>query len=245
MVSDEYKKIIAAIVNDFIQKENSGKSLPINDIIFTSDLMNDILRKDIDFDKNCNLTFSGYTILCSDNTITILIDSNGLTKNFFWIETLVHELTHAKDYCDYMQILQYENIKAMKNHRPLYFWTEFHAEYKGFDYMLPYVLKLPKEYIRQYIEDTEKRIEDFVNIKEKQYSCDEKIYYTMHLIGEILAYENLSINLDETLQRAITKKFDWFSEAKEFLKNHKESITISEMLLLSMNMQKIFDEQEV
>lgn len=244
MITDEFKKMSSMIINDYIQKENKGKSLPIKEIVFSTDIIRDIRERDCDFNKTSSLTLSGYTALFSDNTASVIVDISGVTKNFFWIETLVHELTHTKDYCDYLKVLNYENIREMKKHRPFYFWTEFHARYKGFEYMLPYVLRLPEKYKQQYIYDTENRLKGFVDIKEKQCNSDEKIYYTMHIIGEILSYEKLSIYLDETLQQKITEKFVWFDETKAFLEKHTDGITTTEMVRLSMNMKNIFDEQE-
>lgn len=239
------------IIKEFITKENDGIALPINEIKFVSDVSKEILKIDpevantSDFKSNWKNDLSGYTALFSNNTATILIDNNDISKNILWVETLVHELTHVKDYCDYLETLNCENLQEMKKDRPFYFWTEFHARYKGFEYMLPYVLKFPEKCKEQYIRDTEIRLNKFIKIKNQHYNNDKKIYDTMHIIGEVLAYENSSVFIDETYDLKIIETFDWFEDTKLFLKKHTKNITRSEMLLLSMNMRKVFEENEV
>lgn len=242
---DEFKQLKNTIINNYIQKENQGNILPLKNIIFTSEILKEIENLDADFNKNSNMDFSGYTVLHPDNTATIIIEDVDMMKNLLWVETLVHELTHVKDYNDYLHILNYENMQEMRKSRPFYYWTEFHARYTGYVYLLSYVIKFPEKYKQQYIYDTEKRLYEFTSIKNSQCSVDDKIYYTMHLIGEILAYEKLSIYFDKELYLNVIKKFDWFEETKSFLESRIMSITKSEMLLLSMNMNRVFSEQEV
>ena len=47
-----------------------------------------------------------------------------------------------KDYLDYLSILNMKTLVEMKNHLPFWLWTEFHAKYKGYMFLLMMIKKL-------------------------------------------------------------------------------------------------------
>ncbi|MBQ7950478.1 MAG: hypothetical protein IJ278_01990 [Clostridia bacterium] len=237
--SNTFNKIIEL----FFEKEKVGINFPLNDIILTDNIFQKVkelqptLFTEEHFNKNQLLECTGYTLLFKNNTATVLIKNDDFTKNFLWIETLVHELTHVKDFNDYLPIIKENNFYEMLHNIPFWYWTEFHARYKGYVYMLEFAQRLPEPYFQQYINDSMKRIEDFNTLFNGHEDYHLKIYYTMHLMGEILAYEYKGINIDD---KSIAKENNWFDKMKEFLRKHTENVSISDMLLLSMNANKIF-----
>lgn len=231
----------------YLLEENISTPLPLNNIYFVEDMIQAVsklqpqLLEQAGFDKEQLYNCGGHTLLFPDNTATILIKKDSKMNNFLWIGTLVHELTHVKDYFDYLKTLNENNFQSMLKNIPFWYWTEFHARYKGFLYVFKLAKNLPQDLYKKYIDDTKQRIIDFPKTIKREIPYQLKAYYTMHIIGEILACEKLSI---PTLQDDIDKLFelfDWFGGMKEFLSKHTESITIEEMHLLSMNASRIFD----
>lgn len=157
-------------------------------------------------------------------------------NNFLWCGTLIHEITHVRDYADYINILHYNSFDEMLQCSHFWYWTEFHAKYKGYIYMLNFVDKLPDKYKNQYVEDTLQRIYNFNNTVQQQIDCYHRIYITVHMIGEIFAYEKSSIVMPDNFYKCIIEKFEWFEGVKDFLEKHTETITLEEMLILSHNL---------
>ena len=162
-------------------------------------------------------------------------------NNFLWMGTLVHELTHIKDYSEYKEMLNGKNFKELLKNISFWYWTEFHARYKGFLYVFKFAKNLPQDLYQKYIEDTKQRIIDFPKTINKEISYQIKAYYTMHIIGEILACEASSIHTLKTEIDNLCLLFDWFNDMKTFLSKHIESITVDKMFLLSRNIRLIFD----
>lgn len=239
-------KIAFALYDSYIDKEKIEEPLPIRGFRFVDDLPSEVLKiqpklktkSRIDEEQLKN--HFGYTVLFSDNTAEILIKKSGSMNNFIWCGTLIHEITHVRDYADYMGILGYNRFDEMLKCLHFWYWTEFHARYKGYIYMLKYVDKLPNEYKLQYTEDTLQRIRNFDNTIKQQTDYHYKIYMTVHMIAEILSYEQSSIVMPDNFYKCIIEKFDWFEEAKNFLAKHTERITVEEMQLLYLNLTSTF-----
>ena len=62
----------------------------------------------------------------------------------------------------------------------------------------------------------------------------------MHLMGEMLAFENQSVVLSQNVCDEIYEIYDWFADMKDFLSKHIDKITNEEMCLLSFNARRIF-----
>lgn len=245
---NELNQFLKEITDYYIKVENNGIPLPVDEIVFVHDMLSEILKREPylssqpSFDKSKYESCGGYTVLLPNNAATILIKKEGSMNNFYWMATLVHELTHVKDYLDYLSILNMKTLVEMKNHLPFWLWTEFHAKYKGYMFLLMMIKKCPEQ-MQQYIQDTLERVYSFEKTLDMQTDFAQKGYYTMHLIGELLAYEHSSIKLDDNLYKNLTEKFNWFEEMKNFLNNHIEKITITETLTISMNIRRIFTLQ--
>ena len=218
-------------------------SLPINDIYFVQNIYDEVkkLQPEVLLEKGFNVgqlvNSSGYTTLFNNNTATILIQKTDSMNNFCWMGTLVHELTHVKDYYDYISVLDYDNFVEMMKDFPFYCWTEFHAKYKGIVYMLKCARHLPQTEFRQYVRCDEDYIIRYINDIDFRNS-----YNTMHLIGLILAYEHSGISLSKTTCDNLFSNFNWLKGMKQFLEKHTELISRQEMLMLSSNLRKIFND---
>lgn len=237
-----------AFYNLYLNKENIKNPLPINNIRFVEDLPSEVLKAQPELktknglNENALQNYSGYTLLYPNNTAEILIDINcAMQNNFFWCGTLIHEVTHVKDYADYISILNYDRFDEMLDCLHFWYWTEFHAKYKGCKYMLNFASKLPDEYKNQYREDIMQSISSFSLKINKKTDFRYKIYDTVHMIGEILAFEQSSIAMLNGFSDCLNEKYDWFEDAKYFLSKHTEKITVDEMLLLSFKLTTIFN----
>lgn len=242
----EMKNLLEPIIINYALAEHLTSHLPLKNISFTKNISKSVKEKQPDlleqpgFDKKQLLSCTGYTLFFPDNTAEILILEDNISTNFFWIETLIHEITHVRDFQEYLPIMRKETFPDLQRCTPFWYWTEFHAKYKGTYYMLAYVQKLPKQYQKQYIDDLENRIQKFTIQLDCRADYRFKIYDTMHLIGEILAYNAWSIPISNDVCNALYFKLDWINDMKEFLAKHTEKISNDEIWLLSLNAQEIF-----
>lgn len=247
MNDNERKNLLAQVTIKYALDEQLTSSLPLRNITFTKNILKSVQEKQPDllehsgFNKDQLIFSSGYTLLFPDNTAEILILEDNITKNYFWIETLIHEITHVRDFQDYLPVVRRQTFCELQECIPFWYWTEFHAKYKGTYYMLEYIQKLPNQYYQQYINDLEQRIQRFPLTLERRQDYRFKMYDTMHLIGEILAYNARSIRISEDVCNALYVQFDWINDMKEFLAKHTEKISNDEIWILSLNAQKIFN----
>lgn len=246
MDENELKSLISSLYELYLDNENVVSPLPINSVIFTDDVAKKVLELQPElachegFNKNELSNCCGYTCLFADNTATIIISREDIKKNVLWIGTLIHEITHVKDYKEYLHVVGAESFQDMLKIARFWYWTEFHAKYKGCTYMLAYAKKLPPQYFQQYIDEMEKRIREFPSIINKRDNPHFKVYDTMHLMGQMLAFENQSIVLSRDVCNEIYEMYDWFVDTKNFLSKHIDKITNEEMCLLSFNARQIF-----
>lgn len=237
-------EIIKSVAAHYFLSEHI-ESLPLRRIVLSESLIEDIKKLqpellahpaiNIEQIKSC----SGYTLLYPDNTATVLILKEGSMENTMWIETLTHELTHVKDYADFFPLMNCCNYYDMLNHIPFWYWTEFHAKYKGFQYMLSYAQKLPKQYLQRYFDSLS--VTEIVAQIESDIDYRNKAYYIMHFIGELLAYEKYDL-VGESLRKkydVVFLRFPWLYEVKKTLSNYTESITIDEMLFLESQITRV------
>ena len=74
----------------------------------------------------------------------------------------------------------------MRENRPFYFWTEFHAKYKGSIFLLSCIKQIEKAVQQKYIDITNSRMIEFTNIFKAPCDSDKKIYLTMSLNQKII-----------------------------------------------------------
>ena len=93
------------------------------------------------------LEIDGYLLFLDDETAVILINEaflfDSIRKNFCWVEVLIHEITHYRDYKNNLGIFGHNTYDSMLSCCSFWYWTEFHARYKGTCQMLNYVNRMP------------------------------------------------------------------------------------------------------
>lgn len=172
----------------------------------------DLIDRGLDIDALENL--SGYTLFLPDNSISVLIDEstliNNFIKNFCWIETLIHEYTHAVDYLTYFKVTKACSLDEMLTDLPFWWWSEFHARYLGNIIMLYFVKELPKNQQIQYNTQIFENVDSYLKSLNTSIGPQMKMYQTMHIIADIAAFREL--NPDEMVGVASTiySIHDWF-----------------------------------
>lgn len=179
--------------------------------------------------KKCN----GYTLFLTDNTVLILIDRASYTesKNFVWIEILIHEYTHAIDYLKGFVLYDYKSLDEMLKNMPFWYWSEFHARYKGNSYMFNFVNQLPLKDKLQYM-----NLREDIEIYCKDINCkiehQMKIYKTMHMIADIIAYEESFPKESSKIIIDLQNTFEQFNCFKEFMVQFKDGFNKEYILWL-------------
>lgn len=170
-------------------------------------------------------TCSGYTLPIGGDVFSILIDEtylvNSVKKNFIWIEVLLHEITHAFDFIRNIGIMGHNSYDSMLYCLPFWYWTEFHARYKGTLYMLNYVKELPEEYKKQYENEVFNTANDVADILASNSIAETKRYKLMHLFGDIAAYGEVGFSIPSEKVNSI---FPDFTEFIEFLKSKDKTV---------------------
>ena len=174
---------------------------------------------------------SGYTLPIKNETMAVLIDKaffdDSTQKNFMWVEVLLHEITHAADFMNNKGIMGHNTFDSMLCCVPFWWWTEFHAKYKGTLYMLDYAMKLPEEYKKQYENIIFDTVDNIEGIMASNTVGEIKKYNLMHLFGEIAAYRERDLLIPS---KKVNCLFPDFINFIEFLKS-KDRIVDSEFLL--------------
>lgn len=147
-----FERLVSRIINKYCSDEDiAQEELPQIKIVNSIWEEIETVRPDMAkrLDKNAISKIAGYMLFFDNATGIVLIDAtsffNSISKNFFWVEVLVHEITHFRDYKSNLGIYGHDTYDSMLSCRSFWYWTEFHARYKGNLYMLDFVNKLPDE----------------------------------------------------------------------------------------------------
>lgn len=225
------------LVKNFIDKEllNICACCDTNITVrFTGSVANTIKEINPEYASQIDIDSSMVQNMCAnvqyllDNSIVVLFDENYITessqKNFFWVETVVHEFTHVCDYCHYAKMTGTQQISSLNRNKGLYYWSEFHAKYMGTKQMITFVKQLPAQCQGDYIEDVKKELHNFCTL---QISFDNEmsyLYRCMHVIGTLLAWEEANLLLDSgsLVNNAI-------SNIKDYIEPHKDHISVDDI----------------
>ena len=216
-------------------------SLPLKEIIFTNDIAGKILEinPNLKYNPLFNIeqyqNLSGNVQFLDDNSIAILFDeeflSESMQKNFCWIEVIIHEATHACDYYSNLGIMGCDTLISMQKCKSFWLWSEFHAKYVGTKHMLNYVKFLPQDDQNAYFNDLKRRIETFKQSIFSFTNTDLIIYEWMHIMGEILAWEE---------SENICIEFNSEQDLRPLLKNYTEEIDAVKLLNLGRVIEGVF-----
>lgn len=181
----------------------------------------------------------GYTLFPNNETGLVLIDktflSNSTEKNYCWIEVLIHEITHYRDYKSNLGIFGHDTYDSMLSCCPFWYWTEFHARYKGTYQMLDYVSKLPDDYKMAYEVDILTRIDNILDFIKSDAKKEMRCYRFMHLLGDIAAYNEKGFTIQS---EAIERIFPDYLGYIDFLKSKDQSVDINFLTILRYHLEK-------
>lgn len=182
---------------------------------------------------------SGYTLPLDNETVSVLIDktflSNSTQKNFCWIEVLIHEITHCRDLNASLGLFNHSTYDSMLTYRPFWYWTEFHARYKGTLYMLDFVNGLPDEYRIAYEANMMKTLDTELVYITSDAIIEMRRYRFMHLLGDIAAYNEKEF----TIQSAeVEKIFPDYIGYIDFLKSKDQSVDSDFLTILHYHLKK-------
>lgn len=183
---------------------------------------------------------SGYTLPIEGDSLAILLDetffANSAQKNLMWIEVLLHEITHAFDFINNKGIMGHNSFDSMLYCLPFWYWTEFHARYKGTFYMLNYVKNLPEEYKRPYEDEVFNTADDIANLLVSNSVAETKRYKLMHLFGDIAAYSDAGFSIPSEKVNGIFPDFKGFIE---FLKSRDKTVDPDFLTIVNFHLKRV------
>lgn len=154
-------------------------------------------------------------------------------KDFQWVGTLTHEVTHALDYMNYAKlrgIKDYDIIQRGDIHRPFVLWTEFNARARGYLYVRKFTFGINYNdmYDRTQFEyicrvELPYQLEHFLESYETAENLDMKLYEVMQLLGRYFIWEKLFPNIfGEENRKNILGIKQGMLELYRFLFNHHD-----------------------
>lgn len=195
--------------------------------------MADKLNKD-EIDKR-----SGYTLPLDNETLSVLIDKtyffDSISKNFFWVEVLIHEITHCRDYKNNLGIFGHDTYDSMMTCRSFWYWTEFHARYKGTLYMLDYVNCLPDVERRKYETNMIKTFDNELAFIISDTNKETRCYRFMHLLGDIAAYNEKGFSIRK---KEVEAAFPDYWSFIEFLKTKDQVVDVDYLTILGREIRQ-------
>lgn len=118
------------------------------------------------------------------------IDKMIKNKDFQWVGTLTHEVTHVLDYTEYAKlhgIKDYDIIQREEVHRPFVLWTEFNARARGYLYVRKFTFGV--------------NYNDMYDRNQFEYICRVELPYQLeYLLEKYETAENMYMKLYEVMQ---------------------------------------------
>lgn len=238
---NEVNNAISMILNDYY---DYFQLKPMNAMVTLTNDIGDLYknkRPDL-FEKGLiNLDFvnstRGLTIppKILDEDFTIAIHKNyffNSTKNkdWQWVGTLAHEMTHVYDYSNYVKMNGLDNYDIVQidfAHRSFALWTEFHAKAIGDLFIRRYTYgdRLDDENDYDQIDDIfdiEIPNKKEMALKSSNGNSDDDFYAIMHFMGSYSVWEKLFPNVfDEEIRKLTFENDDMFLTLYDFLVNHQ------------------------
>lgn len=196
------------------------------------DIANNLGRDEI---EKC----AGYTLFLDNEVAVILVDEafffDSTRKNFCWVEVLIHEITHFRDYKSNLGIFGHNTYESMLSCCSFWYWTEFHARYKGTLHMLDYVNRLPDEERRKYETDMMERLDSELVFIKSDRDKKKRCYRFMHLLADIAAYNEKGFKIQSD---ALEKIFSDYLGYIEFLNSKKQIVDTNFLIILQYHLEK-------
>lgn len=240
---NEYCEMVYKVLGKYCRDEKISNIEEIPEIKIVENMYKEIkevrpdMAKKLDKDeiKKC----SGYTLFLNNSTEIILVNksflNSSIIKNYIWVEVLIHELTHVQDYKSNQGIYGHDSYDSMMKCLPFWYWTEFHACYKGTFYMLDYVNRLPDNYKKDYEKELLFTLKNTIAIIDSKYNCEMKRYHFMHLLGEMAAYkeQGFSVSCEK-----VGKFFPDYSGFIEFLRTKDQIVDTDYLTILDYHLRR-------
>lgn len=242
-MDNKYYEMVYEVLGKYCGDENISNIEELPEIKLVENIFREIekVRPDMAkvLDKDEIEKCSGYTLFLDNGTEIILVDKSffnrSIIKNLIWVEVLLHEITHVQDYKNNRGIYGHDSYDSMIKCLPFWYWTEFHACYKGTFYMLHYVNGLPDDYKKDYEKELLFTLKNTIAIIESGYSYEMKRYHFMHLLGEIAAYreQGFSVSCEK-----VEEFFPDYSNYVEFLRTKDQVVDTDYITILDYHLRK-------
>lgn len=154
-------------------------------------------------------------------------------KDWQWVGTVIHEMTHVFDYMNYVKMNRLENYDVVQRemiHRPFVFWTEFHARATGYLFLRKFTFG------NKYDDKNNKDQSDFILQKELPYqinslsqqyeaangNADQQLYELMQFMGRYSIWEKLFPNVfNKRVRQHVFGSNPWMLDMYDFLVGHQ------------------------
>lgn len=251
-------ELVGKIVNDYF---STYEYEPLNlSIVFSDDIWETYFEARPDhrkqFSKQLPLPAFNGTIATPielDGTFTVIVDKQYFVEDVksnraSWVGTIVHEITHARDYQEYAKIISapnYDEVLNTSRHRMFQLWTEFNAKRHGYYFV--------RKYTFDNIADTA-QVPDIVNIElpgQIEYMSNEynattdgwkQIYVVSQFLGRLAVWEDLfPAQFNTRYIESLLSTNTWMLEMYEYLNTHRDlKIAVSSFEALRKIVRKNF-----
>jgi hypothetical protein len=105
-------------------------------VVYVDSLYDYVAKDDIEYANKVKdewETFSGLCYITKENEMELLVvKDRGVTT----IGTVFHEKIHGLDYYMFSDYTGNSNLRELQENVPFHYWTEFHAEYQTYMYLI-------------------------------------------------------------------------------------------------------------
>lgn len=254
--NDKLNELINNIIGDYFTTFNYDPfsfSLVIAEDIWTAyfDLRPDLRTKLPTQLPNFNGTV--VTPVNLDGTFTVIIDKKYFVEDtnsgkFSWVGTVAHEITHVKDYKEYVDLIRasnYDEVLNMNKHRMFYLWTEFNAKRHGYYFARKYTFENLND-VAQVPNIMNKELPGQIAYMTKQYNSTtdgwKQIYAVSQFLGHLAVWKDLfPEQFNQEFIEKILSSNSWIVDMYAFLNaNRKLSTAINNFDVLRSIMQRNF-----
>lgn len=110
--------------------------IPDFKVVYVDSLYDYVAKDDIEYANKVKdelETFSGLCYITKENEMELLVvKDRGVTT----IGTVFHEKIHGLDYYMFSDYTGNSNLRELQENVPFHYWTEFHAEYQTYMYLI-------------------------------------------------------------------------------------------------------------
>lgn len=169
-----------------------------------------------------------------DGQFTVLVDIKYLQNDlqnggWNWVGTIIHEVTHARDYIQYTKLVgarSYDEVLNKSKYSPFHVWTEFNARRHGYYFLRKYTFQSMKDEAQlDFIVQTEMPFHIDYMSKECHVNKDgwEQLYLATQFMGRLSVWKELFPQYFTS--NKIQALFDmnrWMYDMFIFLEDHHE-----------------------